>query len=140
MASKTFEIVRPKSLQDSAYEEFEYLIRWIGRDGADYQYLFYDAEFRRRTRNNIVNRESSTKIQSLISREEREITLMADDLSYNDLQVLLQMLSNNFVTRIFKDETTERFAPDESSTKYRLMDRRYELEFTLIRTDLAAWN
>lgn len=138
--AKIFELIRPKSLQDSAYEEFEYLIRWIGRDGADYQLMFYDAEFERRTRGEVINQESSTRIESLIESESRSVTLVADDLSRNDLGVILQLFANKFVTRLLKDGTTERYAPEQNSFKYLLSDGRYEIEIKLIQSDLPVWN
>ena len=138
--SKKFEIVRPKSLQDPAYEEFEYLIRWIGRNGADYLHLFYDARITRRTRNEIINSEDSERIEALISKEQRSVSLFIDDLSRSDLDVILQLFGNKFVTRIKKDSTIERFAPDSNSYRYRKMDGRYEIEFTLMASDLETWN
>lgn len=140
MASKLFEIVRPKSLTDPLYEDYEYLIRWIGRNGADYQLMFYDIEVQRRTRSEIINSESSDNIEALISKEEQSITIFADDLSKNDLIVVLQMLGNKFVTRLKKDDTIERYAPDQNNYKYRLKDGRYEIEITLIASDLRVWN
>lgn len=138
--SKTFEIIRPKSLEDSNYEDYEYLIRWIGRDGSDYLLMFYDIEIQRRTRNEIINSESSTNIEALISKEEKAITLFADDLTKNDLTAVLQIFGNKFVTRLKKDDSIERYAPDSNNYKYRLKDGRYEIEITLIATDLTVWN
>lgn len=137
---KQFKIIRPKSLQDSSFEAYEYLIRWIGRDGSDYLFMFYDAEIQRRTRSEIINSESSTLIESIVSKEEKSITLFADDLSKSDLEVILQLFGNKFVTRIFKDESTERYAPEQNSFKYRELEGRYEIEFTLIASELKVWS
>jgi hypothetical protein len=137
--SKIFELVRPKSLQNADYADHEYLIRWIGRDGADYQLMFYDAEFERKTSGEVVNSESSTRIESLISSETRSVTLVANDLSRNDLDVVLQLFGNKFVTRLFKDGTTERFAPDSNSAKWQLSDGRYDIEIKLIQSNLPVW-
>ena len=138
--SKLFKIVRPKSLTDSSYEAFEYVIRWIGKDGSDYQHMFLDAEIDLMVGNEIINRESSTNIQALIKNESQSVSLKIDDLSLNDLNIILELFSNTFVTRRLKDGTTERFAPDSNRAKYRLKDGRYELEFDLIRADRAKWN
>ena len=137
---KTFQIIRPRSLQNSDYEDFEYLMRWIGRDGSDYLYMFYDVEMERKTHGEVINSESSTRIETLISKESQAITLQADDLSRSDLAIILQIFSNKFVTRLFKDGTTERYAPQPNSYKYRLMDGRYEVEIKFTKSDLAAWN
>ena len=138
--TKKFKIVRPKSLINSDYEEFEYLIRWIGRDGADYQKMFYDVEIRQQTRGEVINSESSINIENALKSEGISITLFADDLSSNDIDIILMLFANRFVTRLKKDGTIERFAPDENSFKKRLSDGRYEIEFNLIASDLPIWN
>lgn len=138
--SKTFQIIRPKSSQNPDYEEFEYLIRWIGHEGSDYLFMFYDVEIQRRVRSEIINSESSVNIESLIFQEEKKIKLFADDLSESDLNIILQLFGNKFVTRLMKDDSIERFAPEANSYKYRKMDGRYKIEFTLVATDLTVWN
>ena len=140
MASKKFEIVRPKSLQDSTYEDYEYLIRWIGRNGADYLLMFYDARLQRRTRAEIINSENADTIQSLISKEERNIDLFVDDLSKTDMEAVLQLFSNTFVTRIFKDGSIERYATEGNNYKYRLLDGRYEINISLRASDFETWS
>ena len=137
--SKRFEVIIPKSYYDSDYEEFEYLIRWIGRDGADYQYMLYDAEIQNRIRGEVINNQDSEMISSVQSSEQRQITLMAIDLSKNDYLIIAEMFANTYVTRILKTGLTERFAPDATSFKYRLMEGRYEIEFTLIMSDVPVW-
>lgn len=136
--SKIFELVRPKSLDDSAYEEFEYLIRWIGRDGADYLYMFYDVEINQAVKNEIINELSATNIETLITSESKAITLTASDLSKNDLNVILELLSNKFVTRLLKSGLSERYALLPNSFKYRLSGLTYELEFDLQSVDFAV--
>lgn len=136
--SKIFELIRPQSYYDSAYAEFEYLIRWIGKDGSDYLYIFYDAEINQVIDNDIINSLSSSNIEALIKSEKRSITLTASDLSKSDLLIITEMFANKFVTRIHKDESIERFAPLGNSFKYRLMDGRYEVEFELQMYDLAV--
>ena len=136
---KLFEIVRPNSVDNEAYAEYEYLLRWVGRDGADYQYLFYDAEFDERVRTEVINEKSSTRIESLIDSEERTITLTANDLSENDLKVMSSMLMNKYVTRIKLDGTTERYGVESNSFNYRKSDLRYDLSFDIIQYSRALW-
>lgn len=139
MITKIFALNRPKSINDPAYEAFEYLIRWIGRDASDYQYMFYDAEFERRVNSEVINEQDSTRLQSLVSKVGRSVTLQADDLSLNDLEIISQILENTYVTRVFKDGSEERYAPDANNFKYRQMDGRYELEFKLVLSDIKSW-
>lgn len=135
---KIFELIRPKSLTDSAYEDFEYVIRWIGRDGSDYLYIFYDAAIQYQVRNEVVNSESESNIEALISSESRKITLTANDLTKNDLIVIGELLVNKYVQRLLRDGSYERYAPDANSFRYRLMDLTYEIEFDLIMPDKAV--
>ena len=139
MAKKKYEIIRPKSIDNESYAEYEYLIRWKGRNGADYIFMFYDAEIDNDIRSEVINRESSTNIQSLNDNVKRSISLYAGDLSQNDLNVIGEMFSNKYVTRLKKDGTIERYAPDRNRFKYRLKDGRYELNIDLVMTDLAVY-
>lgn len=139
MSTKTFELVRPKSLNDSSYEAFEYLIRWIGRDGAEYYYMFLDAEISHDIKSDIVNSDSEDNFQALISVISRGLRLQATDLSKNDFEVFLQLAESKYVYRIFKDATIERFVPNPSSFAYKLMDGRYQFAINLIKTDQTAW-
>lgn len=134
---KVFEIIRPKSLDDPAYEDHEYLIRWIGRNGADYLFMFYDAEFQREINNDIINSEDEERIESLIEDERRQIILDCNDLSLNDLQIISSLLSNKYVTRLKKDGTIERYAPVQNSFEYTLSNGRYDLQFKLRLSDLT---
>ena len=136
---KRFQLIRPKSLTDPVYEDYEYLIRWIGRDGSDYVYMFYDAEVETKIRSEVVNELDSTRVESLIESEGKSVMLTADDLSLSDLQLVGQIMSNKSVTRLLKDGTTERYAPDEGSFKYRLRDGRYNIELTLIAANVKVW-
>jgi hypothetical protein len=136
---KIFELIRPKSLQNAAYEAYEYLIRWIGSDGADYIYMFYDVEIEHKIKNEVINKQDSANIEALAINHNRSIALFADDLSGNDLNIIGQLFDNTFVTRLLKDNTIERYAPDANSFKPRLMHCRYNVEFTLIMTDVTVW-
>ena len=137
--SKLYELVRPKSINDSTYEDFEYLIRWIGRNGAEYIYMFYDAEINTRIRAQGINTLDEDNIQSLIDRETNDITLVASDLSKNDLLRMGEMFANKYVTRLKKDGTFERYAVDSNRYKYSLRKKRYRVEFSLIMPEKAVW-
>lgn len=136
---KKFEIITPRSYNDSAYEAYEYLLRWIGRDGSDYELLFYDAEIDNRIDSEAINTESDDYIQALIYKVGKKITLVANDLSKNDLEIIGQIFENPIIRRIRKDDTEEKFAPERGNFKYRLLDGRYRVEFTIIATEIKTW-
>jgi hypothetical protein len=137
--SKIFEVVTPKSLSNSAYADYEFLLRWVGRDGSDYQYMFYDAEIDNRIDTDPINTESTTNIQSLISRNGRKITLTANDLSRSDLLIIGQIMETPKIQRMKIDGTVEYYAPESNSFKYRMIGGRYDIEFTLIMSDVKTW-
>lgn len=137
--AKRFEIIKPKSIADPAYADVEYVLRWIGADGADYLYLFYDAEFSESQSNDVINITDSNNIQSLIGVEKRSIKLTASDLSKNDLSVFAQMLRNKYVTRLKIDGTTERYAVDSNSFQFRPSELRYNLTFEIIPYSRPQW-
>lgn len=136
--AKIYELVRPKSLVDSAYEDFEFLIRWIGRDGSEYLWMFYDAAIQHQIRSEVVNSESESNIKALVSSESRKITLTANDLTKSDLEVLGELFANDYVYRLLKSGSSERYAPDANSFRFRLMDLMYEVEFDLVMPDMAV--
>jgi hypothetical protein len=137
--SKIFKLVRPKSLTNPAYAEFEYLIRWIGRDGSDYLYMFYDAEFETKINASQINTKDSERIESIINSESSSITFFVNDISLNDLKVFGEMLANKYVTRIFKDETIQRFAIDSNTYKYKQRGLRFDLELSIIPVEKMTW-
>jgi hypothetical protein len=134
-----FKLIRPKSLTNPAYEAFEYLLKWQGRDSSEYIYMFYDAELQTKVANEVINEQDSARLSALVSKVSQDITLNADDVSRNDVVIIGQIFEQRFVLRVLKDGTTERYAPDAGSFKYRLSDGRYELQFKLVKPDIKAW-
>lgn len=138
--AKIFEIITPLSEVDSDYENFEYLLRWIGRDGSDYCYMFHDMEIETRVGNEPVNLKDPQRIKSLSINEERSFTVFVEDISKNDLQVFEEMLINQYVTRIKKDESIERYAVDSNRFRYTLKNGRYRVEINLIKYQRKSWS
>ena len=137
--AKIFEIVRPKSLTNSDYEDFEYLIRWIGRDGSEYLYMFYDATIKNNINSEVINQDSTTLIKSLIKSVGTKVVLTASDLTKNDLTIIQQIFENPIVWRIKTDDTEEPFAPEANSFNYELMQGVYEIEFTIVKANTKTW-
>lgn len=139
-STKTYKLIRTKSAVNSDFEAFEYLIRWVGRDGSEYLYMFYDARLGIAVDADIVNADTETLMKSINREVSREITLTAVDVSENDFNIMSQILENPFITRIKKDGTTERMSPVNSSLNYRKLNKRYNIDFTLKRANLATWS
>lgn len=137
--SKTYELIRPRSLTDPNFEAYEYLIRWMGRDGSEYQFMFYDADFLTSVEGSVINSEEATGIQLLPAKVGRKVTVQADDLSRTDLVLFGQILENRYVTRLLKAGTIERYAPEPGSYRYRLVEGRYEITLNLVMVDIRTW-
>lgn len=130
-----FEIVTPKSETDPNYEDHEYLLCWYGRNGAFYQYMFYDLETEVRISGEVVNERDQDEIKTIISGEQRNVSLYVEDVSKNDLEVIGSLLSAENIIRLKKDSTYENVAIIPGTYSYRLSDKRYNISF-----DIRRWN
>lgn len=134
-----FEVITPRSATAPELAEYEYLICWYGRDGGFHQYLFYNAVLSNSVRGEVVNSEDENMLSSLVQAETRTVSLTAEDLSRNDLEVIGGIFQNKYVVRLFKDGTMERMAPMSNSFKRNLTDGRYNIEFDLVMADKKTW-
>jgi len=139
ITSTVYKYERPKSLDDSNYEEFEYLLAWYGRDGSYHQYMFYDREESNNINTQILNIQDEDNIQSLIESEDRIITLTAENINYTDYQAMLSILVAPKIIRVYTDGTTERVSIISKSTSIRKTDIKFNIEFdiTLYEKPLA---
>lgn len=133
--SKIYQVVEPKSEVDSNYEVYEYLLCWYGRNGGFYQFMFTDRETQVRVNSEVINERSESEIRSLIKSEVRMVSLSAEDLTKNEIQILGSLLSSSRIIRLKKDGTFEYVAIESNSYKYRESGGRYNLSF-----DIKLWN
>ena len=135
--SITLKVETPTSETDSNYEEFEFMLGWYGRDGSFLTYLFTDWEESQRARVSFINIQDKDKLSNIINNEARPITLVAEDLSLNDMKVIASIFVAKKVIRIFKDGTTERIGLDSNRNRFRQTDGRYNLEIGIEQYELA---
>jgi hypothetical protein len=135
--SAIYKVERPKSLDDSNHEQFEYLLAWYSKSGQYIQYLFTDWNYRQQNKNSILNRLSKAKINTIHGSEERTVTVTAENVTLNDLMIYTSILSAKEVVRVFKDGTTERVGIDSNSFGYRQTDARYNFEFDIVLYEKA---
>jgi hypothetical protein len=134
-----YQYIRTYSLVDSNYEDHEFLLCWFGRDGAFYQWMFTDWDEDRAVKANVVNEDSPTgNIQSIIESESRKYTLIAEDLSINDLTIIGSLLVNRKIIRLHKTGTFEYVAVDSNSYRIRQSNGRYQLEFDIVLSNLQV--
>lgn len=135
---KTFKLETPTSATDSAYEEFEFLLAWYGRDGSYLgSYLFTDWEESQEVRSNVINLQTEAKLQNIINSEQRPVQLVAEDLTLNDSKVLSSIYVAKKIIRAFKDGTTERIGLDGNGRTWRQTNGRYNLMIDVIQYELA---
>lgn len=129
---KIFEVITPVSESDSAYEDHEFLLCWFGRNGAFYQYLFTDWVNSVSVSTSVINVQDQDTIESNINSEDRKVTLYAEDLSKNDLEVIGGLMAQKKAIRLYKDSTFERIGIDSNSYSYRQSGGRYNIQFDII--------
>ena len=129
-----YEVKEPLSLNAPQFAEYEYLIRWFGKDGSDYLWMFYDAEISQKVTGTIINEQSTNNISALNSSESKIITLIAEDITLAELNIIGEMFTCPYVYRQKKNGyqlIIERLAPVQNSLKYRLRDKKFNIEFEL---------
>lgn len=129
--NKIIKVETPVSESDSNYEQFEFMLAWYGRDGSFYQYLFTDWRNRKETESTSVNLKDKDKLSSIIASDRREVRLVAEELTLNDLEVISSIMEAKTILRLFKDGTSERLGKPSNSLDYLQSDGRYNFTFDL---------
>ena len=125
-------ITTPKSTSNSDWDDFEFVIEWYGRDGSFYQKLFYDWENSIKSDTTILNRQDSATMDNIPNKEERAVKLKLNDLSKNDLEIMIGLGVAKIVQRRYNDGTTERLGVDGNSIKYKQRSGRYDFEIDIL--------
>jgi hypothetical protein len=133
----TVKLEIPQSESDSNYSEFEFMLAWYSRTGSYMNYLFTDWEERQNVSASPVNIETKEILTSIIRNEERPVTVVAEDLTLNDLKVLSSIFVAKKIIRVFKDGTTERIAVSGNGQTWRQTDGRYDLKIDVEQYERA---
>lgn len=129
---KYYKLVRPKSETDSAYESYEFLLKWYDRKGGLHNRLFTDREARIKVKSSQINAEDSETMENIIRSEDRTIILIAENYSKNDMAALLSIFTARIIERIYKDNTKERIGLVDNSFKYREVGGKYNIQFNIM--------
>lgn len=130
--TKIIKVVVPNSYINSIYEEYEWLLEWYNKEGTPTYYMFFDWEAEDITETTPIN-VASDEIQSLINAQERNITIVAEDVKREDLAAFQSLQVAKNVARIYKDGTRERVAIKSSSISYVNSKQRYRIELKIQR-------
>lgn len=131
-------LVTPKSESDSAYEEFEYLLRWINPNGSIYMYMFTDWENQDKYEGLIMSSDDNEYIRNIPSPTERRINLIAENLNKNDFEQIKKINNSVRCERLYKDGTYEGVAIVPGSYSYKQQGLRYTIEISIRLEDLKT--
>lgn len=139
LATKTCKYIRPDSVDNSSAEAYEYFLVWISPDGGVYCWLFEDFELRKDIDSDLINTKSDN-ISKLYRNANREITLIAEDLTENEFDTLSDITRSLVVRRYYKDGTfdplailTDRIRKPKSQFRYNLEIQVAEKEDNLMK-------
>lgn len=131
ISSKIYKLETPKSEGDSAWEDFEYMLAWIGDSGGVNQWLFYDREIQHDTQGQQVNLDDSELIGTSLREQGKKIVITAEDLTEDEFDYVSSISRSSTVWRVYKDGTTEKLSIGLIDFNYVKSERRYEFEITL---------
>jgi hypothetical protein len=109
ITSKVFEYVRPESSDNINAESYEYYLVWLGVDGGVYTWLFEDFELKQSINGRVVNTKSEN-ITKLFRNANNSITLIAEDLTENEFDIISKITRALVVRRYYRDGTFEPLA------------------------------
>lgn len=139
LATKTCKYIRPDSVDNSAAEAYEYFLVWKNPDGGIYCWLFEDFELRKDIDSDLINTKSDN-ISKLYRNANRQITLIAEDLTENEFDTLSDITRALVVRRYYKDGTsdplailTDRIRKPKSQFRYNLEIQVAEKEDNLMK-------
>lgn len=137
ITSKIIKLETPASESDPNYEEFEFMLAWYSRTGSYMNYLFTDWRLTQNVRATALNIQTESKLQNIISSEERTVRLTAEDLTLNDLNIIRSITVAKKIIRVYKDGSKERIGLSGNSKTSRQTDGRYNFEFNVELYELA---
>jgi hypothetical protein len=139
ITEKTCKYIVPQSVIDADYEQYEYYLVWVGSDASIYGWLFEDYTRNKNTDGEIINN-SSSNINKVFKESTNRVTLVAEDLSENEFDVLSNIIRSKIVRRYFKDNSyvelailTDNITKKKSQFNYTLTIEVQEINDNILR-------
>jgi len=104
ISSKIVKVIYPESGDDINKEAYEWLLQWYSRTGTVCNYMFYDWTTQESVEAIPINI-STDDISSIISSQERIISLVAEDVRKEDLQAFRDLLISRNCARVFRADS-----------------------------------
>ena len=134
IASKICQYIRPDSVHNPDAEAYEYYLVWIGVDGGVYCWLFEDSTLKKNADSKVINTKSQN-ITKLFQGAEREVQLIAEDLSENEFDTIANITRALVVRRYFRDGTYTNLAISTEKIKKPKSQFRYDLELEVMEVE-----
>jgi hypothetical protein len=136
IASKIIEYKIPESATDTAANDYEFMLQWIGTDGGVYNWLFTDFEINQRVTGNIIN-EKNGNISKIFTGAKNSFTLTAEDITQQQFEVLRSMQRSNILRRVYTDGSFDNLAIISDRSSYIKSQRRYKLDIEVAAVESA---
>ena len=128
---KIVKVIFPKSNEQPEFEQYEFMLAWIGRKGEPYQFLFENWSESIDTAILPVNVANSHNNRNVPLDELDSVTLFANDLTLNEVRVLHGIKVAKNIYRLFKDGTLEQLTISGQNTILDQQKNRYEFAVTV---------
>ena len=135
ITSKTCEYIVPESDNDADYEQFEFFLVWINPDGGVYNWLFEDFVKSVSVDNKTIN-EKSDNIKTIRTAANQIYTVVAEDLTENEFDVISKITRATMVRRYFKDGTYINMAVLTNNIEKSKSQFRYNFTIEIQQKDL----
>ncbi|RLD69225.1 MAG: hypothetical protein DRI95_00605 [Bacteroidetes bacterium] len=134
----TCKLVRPDSLSDATAETYEYMLFWIGANGSPNYWLFEDFIKSLIVKGTVINTENEN-INKLFQSAKNTVSLIAEDLTLNEVENIETILRAKELRKYSKDNTFEKLAIITSKSKYMQSDFRYNFKIEIAEIDKKTY-
>ena len=128
---KIVKVVFPKSNEQPEFERYEFMLAWIGRKGEPYQFLFENWSESTDTDVLPINVPNGTRNRNVPIDELTSVTLFANDLTLNEVEVLKSVKVAKNIYRLFKDGTLEQLTISGQNSILDQQKNRYQFSVTV---------
>lgn len=130
--TKLIQVIIPDSAIDSTKFEYEWLLEWYNTNGTPTYYMFTDWSNADLTQATPINL-ATDDIRSLINSQERNVTIVAEDIQRLDLPAFQSLAVSKNVARIMNDGERERVAIKSSDITWINSKQRFRIELKIQR-------
>ena len=137
ISSKIVKYIRPESVENQDAFEWEYFLQWQSADGGIQCWLFTDFVRKTNINGEIVNQKSEN-ITKIFDGAERTVTLVAEDLTENEFDVISDIVRAKIIYRFFKDGTKTALAIETDKISKSKSKGRFRFEFEVMEVELPV--